>query len=319
MSRPTILVTGCQGKVGKHVVANLAKRGIHCVGIDLVRGEYDTWKGPSSGWPETYLQGDLCDAGVMFSCVSRFSPIAVIHVAAIPDPTHNPPHIVFSTNITSTFNVIEACVRLHVPRLVNISSETVPGFFFPERSDARASNNEPSGIPAYAPVDELHPIHPQDPYALSKSFGEQLCDAAVLRSDIKIISIRPSWCQDSKNIQRNIGPLVRSFEEPNAGLLAYICITDLAEAIVLAALNSDIVKHEIMYIAADDTAGGHDLREWVKAKYGDRIPVRAVLSRNDASGLDCSKAKRLLKWQPKLSWRDFLTTTTGELRSDAPQ
>jgi len=192
-----------------------------------------------------------------------------------------------------------------VPRLVNISSETVPGFFFPERRDAQAPNGEPSGTPAYAPVDELHPIHPQDPYALSKSFGEQLCDAACLRSDISIISIRPSWCQDESNIARNIGPLVRSFERPQSGLLAYICISDLAEACALAALNTELKGHEVMYIAAEDSAGGHNLHDWVTAKYGDRIQLRPT-ARPDASGLDCAKARRLLGWAPKLTWRDFL-------------
>jgi len=316
--RPTILVTGSQGKVGRHVVANLAARGVHVVGVDLARGVYDTWAGPSSGWPETYIQADLLDAGAVFSTVARFAPAAVVHVAAIPDPTHNPPHVVFSTNVSSTFNVVEACVRLKVPRLVNISSETVPGFFFPERPDAVAPSGAPSGTPAYAPVDEAHPAHPQDPYALSKKCGEELCAAAALRSDLAIISIRPSWCQDAGNVARNLGPLVRDFAAPNAGLLAYVCIADLAEAIALAALNTALRGHEVMYVAADDAAGGHDLRAWVAAKYGARVPVRADLPRPDASGLDCAKAKRLLGWAPRLTWRDFLDER-GELRPDAPK
>jgi nucleoside-diphosphate-sugar epimerase len=217
-TRSTVLVTGCQGKVGRHVVAALEARGdVHVVGIDLQRGVYDTWS-QGCGFPETYMQCDLLDAGAVYSCVARFSPCAVVHVAAIPDPTHQPPHVVFQTNTVSTFNVVEACVRLHVPRLVNISSETVPGFFFPERV-APAPSGRVSGLPLYAPVDELHPVAPQDPYALSKSFGEQLCDAAVTRRDIKVISIRPSWCQDAANSERNLGPLVRVFAAPNAGLL----------------------------------------------------------------------------------------------------
>jgi UDP-glucose 4-epimerase len=141
--------------------------------------------------------------------------------------------------------------------------------------------------------------------ALSKSFGEQLCDAAVTRSDIKIISIRPSWCQDADNIERNLGPLVRDFNAPNAGLLAYIPIKDLATAITLAALNTTLPGHEIFYIAAPDSAGGHNLAEWVKAKYGDKIPVRD-LPFPDASSLCCDKAVKLLGWKPTLSWKSFL-------------
>ena len=64
----------------------------------------------------------------------------------------------------SVFNTLEAAVRWGVPRYVNVSSETVPGFFFPERPF----------LPDYAPVDEDHPIRPQDPYATAKYFSELL-------------------------------------------------------------------------------------------------------------------------------------------------
>lgn len=80
-TRQIIVVTGCQGKVGKHVVRELeARPDIHVVGLDLVRGVYDTWA-PGSGWPETYLQADLQDAGAVYSCVARFKPASVIHVS----------------------------------------------------------------------------------------------------------------------------------------------------------------------------------------------------------------------------------------------
>ena len=49
--RTTVLVTGSQGKVGRHVVKNLEARGIHVVGVDIVRGEYDTWRA-GGGFPE---------------------------------------------------------------------------------------------------------------------------------------------------------------------------------------------------------------------------------------------------------------------------
>lgn len=209
-------------------------------------------------------------------------------------------------------------MRLGVPRLVNVSSETVPGAFFPERVHKGVGGV--SGEFQYAPVDELHPVLPQDPYALSKSFGEQLCDAAVRRaSTISIVSVRPSWCQDAGNVERNLGPLVRDAGVPNAGLLAYVIISDLAEALCLAALAAQQLRgHEVVYVAADDTAGGHDLVAWVARHYGARVPVRTPLPRPDASGLDCTKAKQLLGWAPQRTWRDFLGAD-GKLLPSAPR
>jgi UDP-glucose 4-epimerase len=201
---------------------------------------------------------------------------------------------VFHNNLMGTFNLIEAAVRLGVPRFVNVSSETVPGFFFPERPF----------LPAYVPVDEEHPVRPQDPYALAKAFSEQLCDAAVARSDIKAISIRPSWVQTAENYARNLGPQIRDPEEPSAGFWAYIDVEDLADALLLAA-GSDLPGHEVFYIASPDVASTLTLPELVRRHHGDAVPVRP-LDRPDAGGISIAKARRLLGYDPQRSWRDHL-------------
>jgi UDP-glucose 4-epimerase len=227
---------------------------------------------------------------------------AVVHAAAIPEPTGNPAHVVFKTNLMATFNVLEAAVRFGVKRFVNISSETVPGFFFPERHF----------LPDYAPVDEEHPIRPQDPYALSKHFGEQLMDAAVRRSDIRAISIRPSWVQNASNYERNLGPQIRDASSLSANLWSYIDVDDLADAIVLAT-ESELPGHEVFYIASPDNAGGRDFGEMLKKYYGDKIELRPT-DRVDASGISSAKAQRMLGWAPKRSWRDYLDTEGRALK-----
>ena len=47
-----------------------------------------------------------------------------------------------------------------------------------------------SGRPTNLPLDELYPCRPQDPYALSKVFGEQLADSCTRYSDITVASLR---------------------------------------------------------------------------------------------------------------------------------
>src|SRR3954471_22656772 len=212
-----ILVTGARGKVGSATVAALVDAGHDVTALDVGAPVFEA---PEPGAPQ-YLQADLSDAGDAFAAVRGHD--AVIHAAAIPEPTRNPPHRVFQNNLMATFNCLEAAVRFGVPRFVNVSSETVPGFFFPERPF----------VAEYAPVDEDHPIRPQDPYALAKHFGEQLMDAAVRRSDVRCVSIRPSWVQHEGNYERNLGPQIRD-GQPGAGLWSYIDAYDLADAIVLA-------------------------------------------------------------------------------------
>lgn len=113
----TVIVTGCCGKVGAHVAAAFKRAGWNVVGVDVVRGIYDTPK-PTDPFPATYIQMDLTDAGNVFSTVARFSPAVIVHTAAIPDPTHNTPHEVFQRNLMMTFNVIEAAIRFKTPRVV---------------------------------------------------------------------------------------------------------------------------------------------------------------------------------------------------------
>ncbi|MDQ3662910.1 MAG: NAD(P)-dependent oxidoreductase [Actinomycetota bacterium] len=292
-----VLVTGANGKVGSATVAALLERGHEVRATDLQRG---TFERAEPGEPD-YMEADLTNAGDAYAVVRGAD--AVVHTGAIPDPNHNPPHVVFGNNLMATFNTLEAAVRWGVPRFVNTSSETVPGFFFPERKF----------LPDYVPVDEQHPIRPQDPYALSKHFGEQLMDAAVRRSDIRCISIRPSWVQHEGNYERNLGPLVRDSDELTESLWSYIDVYDLADAMCLAA-ESELEGHEVFYIASPDNAGGRDFKEAVQRHYGVQIEVRE-LARPDASGISCAKAERLLGYAPTRSWRDYLDVD-GRLRPE---
>jgi nucleoside-diphosphate-sugar epimerase len=283
-----ILVTGARGKVGAAAVHALLEAGHDVTGCDRTPAVFE------GGEVAHYVQAELTDAGDAFAVVHGHD--AVIHAAALPDPTHNPPHTVFHNNLQATFNVTEACVRLGVPRLVHLSSETVPGFAFAERPFHAA----------YAQIDEDHPDAPQDPYALAKLFGEQLMDAAVRRSDLRAISIRPSWVQWEGNYARNLGPSLRDPEaEPSANFWSYIDVYDLADALRLAA-ESELPGHDVMYVVSPDNAANRPLEPLIRHHFGDDVEVRP-LPGEDASGISAAKAARLLGYAPTRSWRDYLT------------
>src|SRR5215211_6766231 len=286
-----ILVTGARGKVGSAAVAALLDAGHDVTALDVGAPVFEA---PEPGAP-AYFQADLSDAGDAFAAVRGHD--AVIHSAAIPEPTRNPPHQVFRNNLMATFNVVEAAVRFGVPRVVNVSSETVPGFFFPERPF----------LPDYAPVDEQHPIRPQDPYAVAKHFSEQLMDAAMRRSDLRCLTIRPSWVQWEGNYAHNLGPALRDPEQtPSASLWAYIDAYDLADALRLAA-ESDLAAHEVLYIASPDNHANRPLADLIRRHHGDAVEIREPLPRSDASGISIAKAERLLGYAPTRSWRDYLS------------
>lgn len=303
-----ILVTGSRGRVGRAVVRVLQGAGHAVAGTDLSPVDWDR---PAEGTPP-YLVADLTDAGQVYALVggvtegenAKAGPYdAVVHCGALPAPGRHAPHVVFGNNLMATFNVVEACVRWRVPRLVNISSETATGLPFAERAF----------LPAYLPVDEDHPVLPQDPYGLSKALGEQVCEAAVRRSDLRCVSLRPTWVQDVDSYSRNLGPLVADRSAPSITGWAYVDADDLADAARLA-VESDLSGHEVFYVAAPDTIGGRDLHaSWREAYPGAPTDLRPV-ARPDASGISTAKLERLLGWTAKRSWRDHLTDT-GEPRS----
>jgi nucleoside-diphosphate-sugar epimerase len=286
-----VLVTGAHGKVGRALVPALMLRGHEVRATDLTRPVWDRVEDPRQA--TDYVQADLTDAGACYSLTQGCD--AVVHTAAIPQPIHNPPHVVFGNNLMATFNLLEAAIASGVRRFVNFSSETVPGFIFADRPFE----------PVYLPIDEEHPIRPQDSYATAKWFGELLMERAPERADIATISIRPCWVQDVGSYERNCGPIVRDPSVLVENFCSYIDVYDLCDATVLA-VESDLSDHEVLYVASPDTIGGHPLEEIVRRYHGAKKVEIRPLERPDASAIDSSRARRLLGWEPKRSWRDYL-------------
>ena len=103
-------------------------------------------------------------------------------------------------------------------------------------------------------------MKPQDAYSLAKACGEHVLDAAVARSDMCAISLRPSWIQFENNIEFNVGELVRNRARRSNNFHSYTDPNDLADAIVLA-LQAPLPGHEVMFVAQPDNVGGWDLAE----------------------------------------------------------
>jgi UDP-glucose 4-epimerase len=288
-----VLVTGATGRIGRATVEALAAAGHEVTATD--RDRPGAPAGVPLGTPpagaQALVYADLTDTGEAYALVRGHE--AVVHAAAIPVPTAHPPQRVFHNNLMSAFNVVEAAVHGGVRRLVNLSSESVLGWAFAQRTVR----------PEYLPVDEDHPVRPQDPYALAKLFGEQLCTAATERSDLSVVSLRPAWVQWPDTYAFCFGSYLR---DPSLRFraLSYVDGADLVDAILLA-LTIDVMGHEVCYVAADETPVGRELAAQARAWFGDGVPI-LPLDRPDAAGTANALARQLLGWSPRRSWRDHL-------------
>ena len=282
-----VLVTGARGKVGSAAVSALVAAGYDVVATDVARPVYDA--DASNAVP--YVMADLANAGDAFAVVRNVD--AVVHAAGIPEPTKNTAHTVFTTNVSSTFNVVEAALASGVRRIINISSDSVSGMTWAHRPF----------LGEFCPIDESHSESAHDAYGLSKRVSEMLCEAFVARSGGSAVSIRPTWVLTPSTYAANLAPFFADPLLPSAVFWAYIDVADLAD-LVVAAIAAETPGHEAVYAASADNIGGRDLAE-AMALVHPNVPVRA-LPRTDASGISSAKAMSLFGWAPTRSWRDYL-------------
>jgi nucleoside-diphosphate-sugar epimerase len=262
------------------VVAGLLEHGLDVTNVDLV----------ASDGPAPFRRADLEDLGQVYSCLRGAE--AVVHFAAIPRPTLDVPEVVFRTNVMSAFNVLEAASALGITRVVSASSVSVLGFPFFERPFA----------PDYVPIDEAHPLLPQDAYALSKRIGEELADGFARRGRLTVVSLRFPWIHTPRTFAEQLLPL---WADPAAGasnLWSYIDTRDVAEAVRLA-LTAEIGGHEACFVAASDSFMPIPSRVLVTNYYPTTIIQDALT--DHASLLSSAKAEALLGYRARHSWRSY--------------
>ena len=277
----SVVVTGASGLLGRHVVEALEAAGREPRAVDLVTPSFDCRR---------FLRADLSDLGEAVEALEGAT--AVVHAAAIPRPTGLPGSRVFATNVLAAYNVVEASLLHGVARLVNASSFSVVGLPF---------NPRPLR-PAYLPIDEAHPLAPQEAYALSKQVSEEIVSAATRRSPLSAVSLRMPWIQTAASFALDALPRRSEPEVGAKNLWAYIDARDAAQAF-LAALERPVQGHAAVYLTAPDTFMDEPTEALVRASFGE-IELRRPLP-GFAPLLDGSAAERLLDVRPARSWRSY--------------
>lgn len=170
-----ILVIGGAGFIGSHVVEELLKTDVSQVVI------YDNFARGKKNYIEKYLTdkrcilypngGDIRDIDVLNEAMQGVD--AVFHLAAMwLLHCKDFPRTAFEVNIAGTFNVLEACVKNGVKKLIYSSSASVYG-------DAK-----------YTPMSEDHPFNNQNFYGATKISGEAMCKAFRDRYGLSYIGLR---------------------------------------------------------------------------------------------------------------------------------
>ncbi|MGH7872763.1 MAG: NAD-dependent epimerase/dehydratase family protein [Candidatus Binatia bacterium] len=196
----------------------------------------------------------------------------------------------FNLNVAMTNNVLAAAQNAGVKKLVCGSSLAIYGFYYPLTALQ----------PDYLPIDEEHPLRPQDPYGLAKLVGEKLCDAASQHTGMQIASLRFSgiYTEDHREllIERRKNPIIRG----TGALWSYIDARDAARACRLA-LEANFAGHQTFNLCAPDTIMDTPTAE-LAAKY---LPQGQSVRKGEGrwSGYDTGKAEKMLGFRAQLLLR----------------
>lgn len=309
-----VLVTGASGLVGSHLVAALLSRSAD---ITVLIRDQD----PRSA---LFRSGDIARVQSVGGTLERVEDVeraiaesgcsVMFHLGAqtIVGVGMQAPLMTFESNVRGTYNVLEACRRHAVDRLVLASSDKAYG----------ASDH---------PYTEEDPLLARSPYDVSKAAGDLIAQGyhASYASPLAILRCGNTYGGGDLNWSRLIPSTIRSFFKGQApeirsdGLYVrdYVYVADVVSAYcaVAEALDRPEVAGQAFNVAAGQDATVLEVVRTIAELIGGRLPEPQIL--NVTKGeireqrLDTTKVRRVLGWSPKVSLRDGLGETIAWYRS----
>jgi len=212
-----VLVTGASGFVGSAVARKLSERGFEVRALVRASSSLANLR----GFPCTPIEGDLLDAASVQRAAegARF----VFHVAADYRLWAKDPEEIVRNNRDGTLAIMKAALAVRAERVIYTSSV------------ATLSLKGASG-----PVDESHPLRPEDAigaYKRSKVVAERLVEKMAAEEGLPVVIVNPST---------PIGP--RDIKPTPTGRIIVEAATGRMPAFVDTGLN---------LVHVDDVAEGH--------------------------------------------------------------
>ena len=284
-----VVITGGSGFIGSHLADFLIDSDYEVVVVDnLSIGRFENISHLLEHSKFTFLQADITD----FDAIEIVFKDAdwVFHLAALADivPSIENPAEYYQSNVRGTFNVIEACRKYNVKKIIYSASSSC------------------YGIPNKYPTNESAEIRPQYPYALTKNLGEQLVMHWCQLYNLPAVSLRFFNVYGPR--ARTSGTYGAVFGVFLAQKLAnkpytvvgdgcqtrdFTFVSDIVNAIIASASSN--VSGEIINIGSNTT---YSINRLVELLGGDVIFIPKRPGEPDCTWADITKAKKLLNWKP---------------------
>jgi len=306
-----VVITGGSGFIGSHLADFLIESDYEVVVIDnLSVGRLENISHLLENSKFTFLQASITDFDeieIVFKDTDW-----VFHLAALADivPSIEGPTEYYQSNVNGTFNVIEACRKYNVKKIIYSASSSC------------------YGIPDKYPTNESAEIRPQYPYALTKSLGEQIVMHWCQLYNLPAISLRFFNVYGPR--ARTSGTYGAVFGVFLAQKLAnkpytivgdgsqtrdFTYVSDVINAIIASASSN--VSGEIINIGSNAT---YSINRLVELLGGDVTFIPKRPGEPDCTWADITKAKKLLNWKPLVSLENGVEILLNNLDywKDAP-
>ena len=245
------LVAGGQGFVGLNIAEQLLTQG-HAVALFGPNSAPSSFKSALKELPGELIiiEGDVSQATDLEHAFVTFKPDRVVNAAAITaglDREKSSARRIFEVNLLGTIELLEACIRHQIPRIVQLSTGSVFG------EQGRSSDWLDEGS---------SPALPESLYGISKFAAERTCIRYATKRGLEVTALRLGtvfgrWEYDTGLRDTLSIPLqlLRSAQAGQAAVLLRECADDWVYSIdvalgVIAALNTRFEPKPLYHLSA---------------------------------------------------------------------
>jgi dTDP-glucose 4,6-dehydratase len=304
-----VLVTGAAGFIGSHLVERLVSENFSARAF-VHYNALNHW-GHLESLPDETMEkvevfpGDIQDPFSLQRAVEGCD--VVFHLAsliAIPY-SYIAPESFVSTNVLGAVNLMEACRKAGVQKVVHTST------------------SECYGTAQYVPIDEKHPLQGQSPYSASKIGADMIAESYYRSFGVPVTIIRPFNVYGPRQSARAVIPTIITQvlrgESLKLGSLHptrdFSYVSDTVGAFIKAAKSPKSIG-EVINVGSGQEISIGDLAHKIRNLIGRKIEIardeqRVRPEKSEVERLLCnnSKAENLLRWRPRMDLEEGLYHT----------